>query len=807
MSETLVSVVVPVYNGEATILSTLEALTGFFAPRRPFEVIVVNDGSRDRTPSVVAAFAARHPHVSLRGFPDNRGKGAVVREGMRAASGTLLCFCDADLPVPLVDLERLIAQLEAGADVAIASRALPASQMPRQPSLTRRMMSRGFNAVVRMLFGLPYRDTQCGVKGFRREAAHSLFARGRIDGFAFDVELLLLADRLGYRVAEVPVHVDNPPLSTVSLRGLTGEIIRDLWRIARNLRRDVYGLTRTLTTSVSRGAQRQRLSAVVITKNEEARIERCLESVRWADEIIVVDGLSTDRTVEICEAFGATVISHPFSGDFGMERNIGNDAAQGDWILQLDADDAVSPELRAQIEHILRESSPYAAYKFRRKNWFLGHEMCFGGWYHYYPHLFRRGQAHFEGRVHHLLRTTGPMGTLDGALEHRPFDSLQQFVTRHNRYTAIEAQEMLDRQGVLDPWVVRYHLTRRPLKLFWKTYVRKGGFREGWHGLVFSILFAWVHFMKWAKYWELCTAKNSPSVPPRGSQPDMAQPASVGVERRSRPTLSVVIMTKNEEARLASCLDRVVGWADEIVIIDDLSTDRTVEIARRCTDKVWAFPSEDNHDLQWNRGIERATSEWILHIDADEVVTRQLKEAIDRALSDSHGHGAFEMMRKNFFLGHPMRYGGWYHRHLVLFRRDRARCMGKGIHVQLKVDGTIGFLDAELEHYPFSSITQFIERQNHYTTVEAGLMVERGPVIGGAALAYQLTWRPIKLFWKSYRKNEGAREGWHGLVFGLLYAFVHTLRWAKYWERVAVRGAAAVQSGAETSVEGCPVSA
>ena len=108
-------------------------------------------------------------------------------------------------------------------------------------------------------------------------------------------------------------------------------------------------------------AERQRLSVVVITKNEEPRIARCLQSVQWADEIIVVDGESTDRTVEIAQSLHAKIISHPFSGDFGMERNIGNDAASGDWILQLDADDVVSPQLRAQIEHVLGNGAAYDA--------------------------------------------------------------------------------------------------------------------------------------------------------------------------------------------------------------------------------------------------------------------------------------------------------------------------------------------------------------------------------------------------------------------------------------------------------------
>ena len=184
---------------------------------------------------------------------------------------------------------------------------------------------------------------------------------------------------------------------------------------------------------------------------------------------------------------------------------------------------------------------------------------------------------------------------------------------------------------------------------------------------------------------------------------------------QARATVAIVMMTKNEERRLPACLDRVAGWADEIVIIDDESTDGTLSIAERYGAKVSVMLSQDDHFLQWNRGIERATSDWVLHIDADEWVTPELKEAIDQVRADDQGHSAFEIMRKNVFLGHPMRYGGWYHRHLIFFRRDKARCVGKGIHVRLNVEGTTGFLNADIEHYPFTSIAQFIERQNHYT--------------------------------------------------------------------------------------------
>ncbi len=248
---------------------------------------------------------------------------------------------------------------------------------------------------------------------------------------------------------------------------------------------------------------RARLSVVVITKNEESCIGRCLESVRWADELLVVDGESTDRTVEICRAFGATVIIRPFSGSFGEERNVGADAASGEWVLQLDGDDVVSEDLRQAIGRFLVDGTPHAAFNVRRKNNFLGHWMLHGGWYHYYHTLYRKASCRFEGRVHHTLKVTGTIGVLDAPVLHYPFTSLEQFVTRQNRYTSLEAQEIFDRQGILDRRALRRQLLWRPLKLFWKSYVKKQGYREGWYGLIFGLLFAWVDFLRWAKYWEL----------------------------------------------------------------------------------------------------------------------------------------------------------------------------------------------------------------------------------------------------------------------------------------------------------------
>ncbi len=246
------------------------------------------------------------------------------------------------------------------------------------------------------------------------------------------------------------------------------------------------------------------LSVVIITKNEAARIGSCIDSVRWADEVIVVDGLSTDKTAEVARAHGAKVISHRFEDDFGLERNIGIDAAHGDWILQLDADEIVTEHLKAEIQNVISSSdSPHAAYKFIRKNIFLGHVMRYGGWWHYSLHFFKRGYARYHGRVHHVLEVNGTVGTISAEIEHRPFDSIAQVIQRQNRYTSIEAKELFEQYGVLPYRLVRQNLTIKPLKIFWKIYIRKRGYREGVYGIVFTIIDMMTHFLRWAKYWQI----------------------------------------------------------------------------------------------------------------------------------------------------------------------------------------------------------------------------------------------------------------------------------------------------------------
>lgn len=210
------TVVVPAYNEEARLGPSIERVVAYCEAERPaYELLVVDDGSTDRTVEVARAAAGDNPRVRVLAQGRNRGKGAAVRAGMQAAVGRYVLFSDADLATPIEELGKLQAALARGNDIAIASRALAESDIRTRQHPLRELMGRGFNLMVRLALMGGIKDTQCGFKLFTREAAHDLFGRATVDGFAFDVEILLLA-RGRYQIAEVPViwrHVEESKVS------------------------------------------------------------------------------------------------------------------------------------------------------------------------------------------------------------------------------------------------------------------------------------------------------------------------------------------------------------------------------------------------------------------------------------------------------------------------------------------------------------------------------------------------------------------------------------------------------------------
>jgi glycosyltransferase involved in cell wall biosynthesis len=243
----------------------------------------------------------------------------------------------------------------------------------------------------------------------------------------------------------------------------------------------------------------RRLSVTIIAWNEEERIRGCLESVAWADEIVVVDAESTDKTVSLAREFTDKVWVRPWPG-FGVQKNFALDQATGQWILSLDADERVTPELAERIRAIVRDDGPADGYAIPRRNLFWGAWVRHGGLYpDYQRRLFRRGAGRFvEDAVHESVGVVGRVETLAEPLLHQSYRDLEDFVRRSNRYSTLAASDWLRRgRRVTVPG-----LLMKPLGRFLSMYIIQRGFLDGWRGLVLAVLYAEYVFLRMAKAWE-----------------------------------------------------------------------------------------------------------------------------------------------------------------------------------------------------------------------------------------------------------------------------------------------------------------
>ncbi len=217
MAHPQLSIVIPAFNESARIEATLRRVMSCVSERGwDAEVLVVDDGSTDSTAAIVERWMTTHPRLHLVQNPGNRGKGYSVRNGSLQSAGEIVMFTDADLSAPMEEAERLIAAIQGGADVAIGSRWLDRTRQTIHQPLYRRFFGRCFNWVTRMVMGLPFKDTQCGFKAFRREAAQVIFRLQTIERWGFDPEILFIARKLKYVIREVPVTWGHDERSRMS---------------------------------------------------------------------------------------------------------------------------------------------------------------------------------------------------------------------------------------------------------------------------------------------------------------------------------------------------------------------------------------------------------------------------------------------------------------------------------------------------------------------------------------------------------------------------------------------------------------
>ena len=239
-----------------------------------------------------------------------------------------------------------------------------------------------------------------------------------------------------------------------------------------------------------------KISATIITHNEERNLPRAIESLRCADEIVVVDSGSSDRTVEIAEKLGARVIDSPWPG-YAKQKNFAAERAEHDWILSLDADESVSEALEAEIWHLKKNGAEFDAYTMPRMARYLGRWIRHSGWY---PdrkvRLYHRAKATWEGEyVHESVKVAGTLGHMEGNLLHFTCDSLSEHIKTMDRYTTLAAEQLV----ASNQKVTWGRLILEPPWTFFNTYVMKAGYLDGVEGLAIANMAAVYNFLKYAK--------------------------------------------------------------------------------------------------------------------------------------------------------------------------------------------------------------------------------------------------------------------------------------------------------------------
>lgn len=254
------------------------------------------------------------------------------------------------------------------------------------------------------------------------------------------------------------------------------------------------------------------------------------------------------------------------------------------------------------------------------------------------------------------------------------------------------------------------------------------------------------------------------------------------VKRKAGIPVSVVMVVRNEVARIRGCLESV-RWADEIAVIDQSSTDGTPSICREYTDRIYTVPARGYSEADRAAAIEKASNEWILYIDADEVVTDDLKNEIRGLLSSGPAFASYYILRKNHLLGRWIRGSGWDPNYIMRLFRKGAVDPGSGIlHVDIKPLGPSGKLRGAIMHYSYDSIEQYVEKLDRYTTILAEQAYARGKRVKPALFLYDFFLSPVRYYIQKLFVMSGFRDGFRGLLIATFTFFTIFLMNVKIWE-------------------------
>jgi len=240
--------------------------------------------------------------------------------------------------------------------------------------------------------------------------------------------------------------------------------------------------------------------------------------------------------------------------------------------------------------------------------------------------------------------------------------------------------------------------------------------------------------------------------------------------------LSVVIITKNEEKNIEDCLKSIYGWAEEIIVVDDESQDKTRQLAKKYTDKIFVRKM-DIEGKHRNWAYSQARNEWVLSLDADERVTEELKDEIDKILKENTDYVAFSIPLRNYIGDYWVRYGGWYPAGKVrLFKKDKFRYEETEVHPRVFIEGKCGHLKSDIIHKGYADFAEFFDSINNQTTLEAIKWINTHRKMSG----FHIFWRAVDRFFRRFIRKKGYKDGFCGFMIAFGDSLYQVLSYAKY---------------------------
>lgn len=496
-------------------------------------------------------------------------------------------------------------------------------------------------------------------------------------------------------------------------------------------------------------------SVLILTKNEAANIEDCLHALAWCDDIVILDSLSTDRTVELaCRFPNVRVFSRPFDTEW-KQRNFGlhGIAYRHPWVYICDADEIVTPELRAELLRTTTDAqhpTPHSAFRLRYKNMFFGRWIKRSSSYPVWLiRLVRPAKVRYEIRqtnVHPIV--DGTVGSLQEHFEHYSFRSgLKRWFQKHNFYSTREAMEAMKvRQKGLprvrdllakDPMVRRrtaknlsFFLRFRGIARWLRDCILGRAFLDGMAGLRYISLMAvyeyWLEVkiteqrQDWQKRNDWVVRHRLARRGDRQPPPPLTEPGT------GRPLIETMIPTFNEAAHIAETVRNALQLGP-VFVLDSLSTDGTQELARRAGATVVEHPFE-NYSRQKNWGLDHLPfkGDWIFILDADERLTPELVDEVNRVVRSGRAADAYFVNRVVVMMGRCVWHGGMFPSwNLRFFRRGTCRYEDRSVHEHMVFEGRPDYLHELMLHIRRESINDYLDKHIKYADMESDEWVKQ----------------------------------------------------------------------------------